>query len=124
MKKFLTSVAMIALLTAGVSSIAQAQNTDPNHPRVNEVDQRLQNQQNRTDAGVKNDQIGSKQEMRDNKRDAHVSRELSRDEAKNRGHITRGEQARMNRQLNRNSRDIHQQREARRNEPYKRHVSN
>ena len=111
MKKLLASAALIALIASGA---AQAQTsapvTDPGHPRVNEVDQRLQNQQNRVDNGVKDGQINAKQEMRDDKTDAHVSQELSKDEAKNGGHITKAEQVRMNRQLNRNSHRIHRQR--------------
>ena len=111
MKKLLASVAMIALLTSGVAAMAQdAAPVDPGHPRVNEVDQRLNDQQNRVDNGVKDGQIGAKQEMRDDKTDARVSQEMSKDEAKNGGHITKAEQRKMNRQLNKNSGRIHRQR--------------
>jgi hypothetical protein len=105
-----------AALIAGsslVSTVAFAQTTDttvPGHPRVNEVDQRLDNQQQRIDAGVASGQINAKQEARDNKTDAKVSQELSADEAKNNGHITKAEQKKMNKQLNGNSKKIHKQR--------------
>jgi len=122
MKKFLASAALIALVTAGVSGFAQAQTTAPTSVTppptggvvsttgVGQVDQRLGDQQKRIDAGVKDGQIGAKQEMRDEKTDAHVSQELSKDEAKNGGVITKAEQKKMNKQLNKNSKRIHRQR--------------
>jgi hypothetical protein len=114
MKKLATSLALIALI-AVAAPVAHAQDaapaaTDPGHPRVNQVDQRLDNQQQRIDNGVKDSQINAKQEMRDDKTDAHVSQELSKDEAKNGGHITKAEQTKMNRQLNHNNHRIHAQR--------------
>jgi hypothetical protein len=111
MKRLFAATALIALLASGTGAYAQTTDAvDPGHPRVNEVDQRLQNQQNRTDSGVQSGQIGAKQEMHDDKADAHVSNELSRDEAKDGGHVTKAQQAKMNRQLNRNSKRIHRQR--------------
>jgi len=120
MKNLLASTALIALVTIGASGLAQAQTTGttptvPSAPvtspnGVNQIDQRLQNQQNRVDNGVKDGQINSKQEMRDDKADAHVSTELSKDEAKNGGTVTKSEQVKMNKQLNKNSHRIHRQR--------------
>lgn len=110
MKKLITSVALAALVLSA-APIAQAQGVaDPGHPRVNEVDQRLQNQQQRIDNGVSDGQLSATQATRDEARDAKVSQELSKDEAKHNGHITKAEQNKMNRQLNRNSRKIHRQR--------------
>ena len=124
MKKLLTTTAFAALLSMGLTGMASAQTTpvDPPVPApvaaapstvspngVNQVDQRLQNQQNRIDNGVKDGQINAKQEMRDDKTDAHVAKEMSKDEAKNGGAITTGEQAKMNRQLNKDSKRIHHQ---------------
>jgi hypothetical protein len=111
MKKSVTSIALAAVLALGISGAAMAQTTDdtnvPGHPRVNEVDQRLQNQQNRVDAGVKDGQINAKQEARDNAVDARVAGQESRDEAKNGGHLTKGEQKQMNKELNKNSKHIY-----------------
>jgi hypothetical protein len=116
MKKLLATTALVALVT-GFSGFAHAQTAMPttNAPvvapnGVNEVDQRLNNQQQRIDNGVKDGQINSTQEMHDDKADAHVSQELSKDEAKNGGTITKREQAKMNKQLNKNSHRIHHQR--------------
>lgn len=108
-KSVLGIIMMTAVLVSGVSGAAMAQ-TVPGHPRVNEVDQRLENQQDRIDAGVNKGQINAKQEARDNARDTRVAQKLSADEAKNGGKITKGEQRRLNRELNRNSRHIYHQR--------------
>jgi hypothetical protein len=116
MKKLLATTALIALLTSGVAGLAQAQTATPEAPvattpSVGQIDQRLENQQKRIDAGVKDGQINAKQEMRDDKADAHVAKELSKDEAKNGGTITKAESFKMNKQLNKNSHRIHRQRE-------------
>ena len=83
---------------------------DPGHPRVNEVDNRLQDQSARTQAGVANGTITKKQARRDKRRDKRVARQAARDEAKQNGHLTKGEQVHMNHELNNNSNDIHTQR--------------
>ncbi|MDR3424984.1 MAG: hypothetical protein P4M13_07925 [Alphaproteobacteria bacterium] len=113
MRKALILKAFAALMFSAVPFMAMAQASDPTvpgHPRINEIDRRLENQQNRTDTGVANGQINANQAARDTAHDARVSRELSTDEAKNGGHITKAEQRRMNRQLNKNSHKIHRQR--------------
>ncbi len=100
--------ASVSLLLAAAPALAQ---DVPGHPRENEVNTRLQNQQNRVANGVADGQINAKQAARDSARDAKVAREESRDEAKHDGHITKAEQAKMNRQLNNNSDHIHDQRD-------------
>ena len=102
--------ASLSLLVAAAPLMALAQDV-PGHPRENEVNTRLENQQNRVDAGVADHQINARQAARDSARDAKVAREESRDEAKHDGHITKAEQAKMNRQLNHDSKDIHNQRD-------------
>lgn len=112
MKKQIAYATLALLLAAPVA--AMAQNADapvPGHARVNEIDQRLENQQKRIDNGVAAGTINAKQEARDEKADAKVSTELSKDEAKNGGHITKAEQVKMNRQLDHNSKRIHRQKE-------------
>ena len=102
-----------SLSVLAVSSAAFAQSTPVDgHPRVNEVQQRLDAQQTRTDAGVASVTINAKQEARDNARDAKIAGQLSADEAKNGGHVTKAEQKHMNKELDRNSHDIKRQKEA------------
>jgi len=119
MKITLTSKMLLAsvfLSLASVSGVAMAQTstqtTDPGHPRVNEIDNRLQDQQNRVNAGEAAGKITPTQAARDDARDEKVSNELSADQAKNNGHITKAEQRKMNRQLNRNSKKIHKQKKS------------
>ena len=103
-------VAMVFAVALAGPSFAQA--VDPGHPRVNEIQGRIDNQENRINQGLGKGQINGKQAARDEARDARVERQLQRDEAKHGGHITKGEQAQLNRELNRNSRAIHNQRQA------------
>ncbi len=100
--------ASLSVLLAAAPVLAQ---DVPGHPRENEVNTRLQTQQNRISNGVADGQINARQAARDSARDAKVAREESRDEAKHEGHITKAEQAKMNRQLNNDSAHIHEQRD-------------
>ena len=102
--------ASVSLMLAVAPAIALAQDV-PGHPRENEVNNRLENQQKRVANGVADGQINAKQAARDSARDAKVAREESRDEAKNGGHLTKAEQNKMNRQLNNDSAHIKDQRD-------------
>jgi len=102
-----------ALILAGIcgvlgstSSMAQ---TVPDHPRVNEVNQRLDNQQARINQGLANGTMTGKQAARDEAHDANIAKRESVDEAKHNGHLTKGEQQRLNKSLNKNSRRISNQ---------------
>lgn len=108
------SVKSISFLSASVIyvalSFAPAMAQDvPDHPRVNEVNQRLDNQQARTDQGLKNGTMNGKQAARDEAHDANIAKRESVDEAKHGGHLTKGEQNRLNRSENKNSRHIYRQ---------------
>ena len=107
-KPFLT-LAFGFILATGSTGAAFAQFV-PGHPGVNEVDQRLLNQQRRIGAGVNQGQIGAPGVARDAALDARVGRQLSRDEALHNGHVTGVEYRQMNRELNHNSRRIYAQR--------------
>jgi len=110
MKKSLLATIMITVvLVSGLYGAAKADDV-PGHPRINEIDQRLENQQSRIDAGVNRGQINAKQEARDNALDSKVAQQLSADEAKQGGRITKSEQRHLNRELNRNSARIYKQR--------------
>lgn len=107
----LVATAVISIGTLSGAALAQATSPDvPGHPRVNEVNQRLANQQNRTAAGVADGQINARQAARDETHDANIARRESVDEAKNGGHLTKKEQRNLNKSENRNSARIHRQR--------------
>ncbi|HWU78227.1 MAG TPA: hypothetical protein VN043_17150 [Rhodanobacter sp.] len=106
-------VSLLSLLTCAAFAGTNAMATDttiPHHPRVNEVNHRIDNQQARTDKGVAQGTITAKQASRDEKRDANIAQRESADEARHNGHLTKAETHRLNRAENRNSRKIHRQR--------------
>ena len=80
---------------------------DPGHPRVNEVNQREQNQQDRIANGLKSGRLNAKQASNLEKREASVEKREQKDMAKNNGHLTKAEQRGINRQQNRISRSIY-----------------
>jgi len=105
---------LTAIMLFGSGGIAFAQTApgvpDPGHPRINQVQQRIDNQENRVDRGISDGQIGAKQAAHDDAKLAREQHSLNRDEAKNGGHITKGEQRNLNKRLNKGSRQIHRQR--------------
>jgi hypothetical protein len=83
---------------------------DPGHPRVNEVQQRIDNQQGRVDRGISDGQINGRQASHDDAKLAREQKSLNRDEAKDGGHITKANQRNLNKRLNKGSRRIYRQR--------------
>jgi hypothetical protein len=94
---------------AMASGTVLAQTDVPGHPRVNEVNNRLQNQQNRIQNGLKNGTMTQAQAARDEAHDANIARRESVDEAKHNGHLTKQEQRNLNHAENRNSKRIFKQ---------------
>ena len=104
-------IATMALASgAAMAQTTPPQANDPGHPRVNEVNQRLDNQQTRIQNGVADGQINAKQEARDEKQDANIAQRESADQAKHGGHLTKAEQRNLNKSENQDSRRIHKQR--------------
>lgn len=101
----------VAYALLGSTAFAQVSGNDtvPGHPRVNEVNQRLDNQQRRIDNGVSNGTIAPRQAARDEKHVANIAQRASVDEAKHNGHLTAAETKRLNRAENRNSKRIYKQ---------------
>ncbi len=98
-----------ASLLLSVNAFAQSAPIDPGHPRVNQVEKRIDNQEARVNRGVSDGQINASQAARD---DAKIGREqtsLNRDMAAHHGHITRANQRHLNHRLNHGSRTIHRQ---------------
>jgi hypothetical protein len=94
---------------AMASGTVLAQTDVPNHPRVNEVNNRLENQQDRINNGLKNGTMTQAQAARDEAHDANIARRESVDEAKHNGHLTKQEQRNLNRSENKNSKRIYKQ---------------
>jgi hypothetical protein len=93
--------------TATSSSGAGPGVVDPGHPRVNEVNGREANQQNRIANGIQNGKLNSQQAANLEKRESALQSKEQADMAKNGGHLTKGEQARLNQRENRISRSIY-----------------
>ena len=108
-------LAVGGLMFAGSAAAQTTTNTsgagpgvvDPGHPRVNEVNKRQQNQQNRIANGVKNGKLTPQQTANLEKREASVDNREKRDMAKNGGHLNKAEQNGINRQQNRISKSIY-----------------
>jgi len=118
MKKLLLA-ATIVIAGFTLSSVAMAQETTPGateptnipgHPRVDEVDQRDNNQQNRINKGEADGQLSQGQAARDQSHLNHEEAQQQHQEADHGGHLTKGEQNHDNRAMNRSSGKIHRQR--------------
>ena len=117
MNKLTQSLLVLAvggLIVAGSSAQAQNSNTsgagagqvDPGHPRVNQVNRREQNQQNRITNGVKNDKLTPGQTARLEKGEQRLQNNEKRDMAKDNGHLTKQNQRQLNREANHMSKRI------------------
>jgi hypothetical protein len=95
MKNARYTLIAFGLLAAAASATASAQVSPdyvPGHGRINQVDQRLANQQNRIDAGLADGQMNARQAFRDERQDANIAARESRDVAMHGGHLTAQEQ--------------------------------
>ena len=112
--KSLLALAVGGLMLAGSAS-AQTSTTsgagpgvvDPGHPRVNEVNKREENQQQRIGNGVKSGKLSAQQTSNLEKREANVQNREQKDMAAHNGHLTKAEQKGINRQQNRVSKSIY-----------------
>jgi len=96
-----------AAQTATTSSGAGPGVVDPGHPRVNEVNTREGIQQQRIAKGIQNGKLSSQQTANLEKRESVLQNREQKDMAKNDGHLTKGEQARLNQRENHISRSIY-----------------
>gem|GEM_PF-317263 len=108
----LLALAVGGLMVVG-SAAAQTQTSgagagqvDPGHPRVNQVNQRETNQQNRIANGVKNGQLTPGQTARLERGEQRLQNNEKRDMAKDNGHLTKQDQRQLNRESNRMSKRI------------------
>ncbi len=104
MLKHTSKAIFIAVLTsfiAATSSSAMAETKfEQNHPRRDQVNDRLQNQDRRINHEVKAGEITKQQAHQLHKDDHHIRHEERRMAANNGGGITKQEQNKLNRQEN------------------------
>jgi hypothetical protein len=109
---------LLVLAVGGLLSVAaaaQPQNTsgagpgqdDPGHPRVNQVNGREQNQQDRIANGVENGSMTAGQAAHVERQEQHIQNQEKRDMAAHNGHLTKAEQNKLNREQNRTSKEIY-----------------
>jgi len=114
MKRTLGHIALtLAAGTLFVAGTAVAQNSntsgagagvvDPGHPRVNQVNNREQNQQNRIANGMKSGKLNSQQATHLEKGETRLQNNQKKDMAANNGHLTKQNQRQLNREANRMS---------------------
>ena len=103
-----TLLAAVALLLGGLTSNAFADEAkfDKEHPRREEVNQRLENQDKRINKEVKEGEISKGQAAKLHREDRHVRKEERAMASKDGGHITKKEQERLNHQENKVSEQI------------------
>ena len=106
LKRPLTLAAALALLTA-VAGTASADTTwQKNHPRREQVNHRLNNQDQRIHNDVKNGTLAKSQAASLHKEDHQIRHEERDMASQNGGHITKGEQKVLNQQENGISKQI------------------
>ena len=96
-----------AQTTTSNTSGAGAGVVDPNHPRVNQVNRREQNQQNRIANGIKNDKLTPGQAAHLEKGQQRLQNNEKKDMAADHGHLTKADQRQLNREANRQSKQIY-----------------
>jgi hypothetical protein len=99
MIKLLTGLVVASTLFAATPSFADG-NWAANHPRRAEVNDRLANQNQRVDNGVRNGTMTPGQAAQVHREDHAIRNEERTDAAMHGGHITKPEQRQINRQEN------------------------
>src|SRR5258707_6969904 len=111
--KSLLALAVGGLLVVGSASAQTSTSgagpgvVDPGHPRVNEVNQREENQQKRIANGINSGSMNAHETANVERREASVQKQEQADMAKHNGHLTRAEQRQLNRRQDRISRTIY-----------------
>jgi hypothetical protein len=107
MKKLIISMLAISF---GLATFAQGpgvQKTNiKNHPRVNQVDKRINNQEKRITKEKKEGEITKQQARQDRKNLSTINQEKKDMRKMDNGHLTKKDQKALNQQLNQNSKKI------------------
>jgi hypothetical protein len=118
-RKSIATAIFVTLAVPFISTGATAQNTTPSttpasgdtqwqkdHPRREQVNQRLKNQNARINQEVKEGEMSKTQAAKLHKNDRQIRKEERMMASQNGGHITKAEQKALNQQENRNSKKI------------------
>lgn len=114
-KPSLLALAVGGLMIVGSASAQTQNNTsgagagqvDPGHPRVNQINRRETNQQNRIANGVKNGKLTPGQTARLERGEQRLQNNQKRDMAKDNGHLTKQDQHQLNKESNHMSKRIY-----------------
>jgi hypothetical protein len=86
--------------TQGLGAGGGAGKYDPNHPRVNQINNREQMQQESIAKGLKNGTLSPKQAENLERGEQHLQHEEKQDMRADGGHLTKQDQRQLNRQAN------------------------
>jgi hypothetical protein len=103
----LMAVGSVAAQQNSNTSGAGAGKVDPGHPRVNQINQREKNQQNRIANGVKNGKLTPGQTAHLERGEQRLQNNEKRDMAKDHGHLTKQDQRQLNHEANNMSKRIY-----------------
>ena len=99
-KRLFLAMAAGSMLAFGTAYAEDNAVVEPGHPRVNEVNQRLENQQQRIQNGIEQGTVTPGEANRLERSEGRIQKEEAVDMAKHNGHLTKPEQRRLNRQEN------------------------
>lgn len=106
--QLLSIVAVGGLMFVGsAAGQAGAGQVDPGHPRVNQVNGRETNQQNRIANGIKDGQLKPGQAARLERGERRLQNNEKKDMAADNGHLTKQDQRQLNREANHMSNRIY-----------------
>ena len=107
--KTIRTLLVAATLLVSTAAFAQETQWQKDHPRRTEVNKRLENQNKRIQQGEKSGKLTPGQAKQLHKEDKNIRKQERRMAAKDGGHITKKEQAKLNRQENKVSKQIHEE---------------
>lgn len=105
MKTYMFGAALLAI--AGMGLMSPRADAQRSHPRVHEVNGRLENQHDRIQQGVKSGELTRQEARRLRLQEAKIRYQERRDRAQHGGHLTKKETRRLNHELNNESRRIY-----------------
>jgi hypothetical protein len=107
MKKFLIASFVFGLSLVAVAQGPGRQRTNiPNHPRVNQVNKRIDNQERRINQEVREGEMSKKEARQDRQNLKEINQEKKAMRKQDNGHLTKDDQKALNQQLNENSKEI------------------